>query len=1091
MSKYLFPMMLYMLTFSSLEIDAQENFIIVNGFYKYIAGEEGDEDCSCTPNATTAMTIRCLNNEDSIEWETDQVPVDYVGKTVSFIWSGGYSTGTKDEEKNFSLYGNDNFLISFATASRIDGGDWKLNNGTAELSFKNRKFYNRSGNTTKDYWGFFILTIPVDELTDNRTLKIKVKGDATGSRHWYRAMEYKLLPRVGLCNEKIVYVNAQGQSTQKIKISIEDYSNNQLVEIYDDTEKKVSGKLCLGLNDFYIPIEAVKTSLEKTFEIKINGLSKKYEMVINPVKEIIFYLLPHSHVDIGYTDLQTEIEKKQWKNIESAIKLSQRSAGNNPGNVFKWNVEVLWAVKSYLEKFPEKRSNFFDAVRKGWIGLDGLYCNMLTGLCSPEGLYELVEYSNKLEKETGVPIESAMISDVPGFTWGIVQAFADNGIKYFSIGTNETDRMGNSLKLWGDKPFYWESPSGKNKILVWFAGKGYSLFHHYSIPRDGVSSLAKYIDELDAKKYPYDIVQLRYTIGDNGVPDTSLSGFVKQWNETHITPKFKIATTAEMFKDFEKKYSSIIPTYKGDFTPYWEDGAGSSAKETAMNRNTAEKLNQLEILYSLNNSKNFPYKEFDEAWRNVLLYSEHTWGAWNSISDPGNKLVKDEWEIKKSFAFKADSITNKLSDEIMSSENAATKPVEYMNVWNTNSWTRRDVVTIPSSIKTIGDYLIDDSGNQIATQRLTNGDLVFVANNVPALSSRQFRFVKTNPGQLKILPVADSDQSRWMNSILPESITSYVDVNSIYGLNEFICTGKNGSNPLTSQSVEPQQKEKGPVVNSIVFESSAPGCNNLTCEIRAYTDLSKREIINTIDKKKIYEKENLRFVFPFNVENPVTRIDLAWSVITPEVDQLPGANKNYFTVQRWIDVSNEQRGITLATIDAPFIEIGGMNAEAWMVSPRDKWFEHTNSSNKIFSWVMNNSWNTNYKAEQEGIATFKYVLQPHKRFDYCSAYRFGIEQSQPLQIVFPDAKTQNYNRPINVDENSVIVVSSLKPSRDGKGLMMRLFNPTNKESETTIDVNDNKTVLWLSNGDEDETRTIKNRIILTPFEVKTVKIIKK
>ena len=38
---------------------------------------------------------------------------------------------------------------------------------------------------------------------------------------------------------------------------------------------------------------------------------------------------------------------------------------NPEGSRFKWNVEVLWAVDSYLrETTPEKREAFIDAVRK-------------------------------------------------------------------------------------------------------------------------------------------------------------------------------------------------------------------------------------------------------------------------------------------------------------------------------------------------------------------------------------------------------------------------------------------------------------------------------------------------------------------------------------------------------------------------------------------------------------------------------------------------------------------------------------------------------------------------------------------------------
>ncbi|MFA7420781.1 MAG: glycosyl hydrolase-related protein [Melioribacteraceae bacterium] len=1063
-------------------INAQDDRTFFNGFVKHIAGVEEAEDCSVTQDALISMTARCTNNHDYIEWETDQVPVNYSGKKISFIWSGGYSTGNEQDLRTFSLFVNEKLKFLFVTASRIDGTDWQTTNDNALLSFKNLKSYNRAGNK-KDFWGYFILTIPTSELNADRSLKIKIKGDNTGSRHWFRVMEYKLLPKVGIKEEKIVEKDKIGKETQLIRISVDHYSNPLPIEIFSSEGKVFSDNLVLGRNDFYIKCDAVKSPSQKTFSIKVGNQSEKYTVMINPIKKTTFYLLAHSHVDIGYTDLQTEIEKKQWKNIDEGIRLAKLSSGNKMGSSFKWNVEVLWAVKSYLENFPEKKEGFFEAVRKGWIGLDATYANLLTGLSRPEELYRWLDYSNQLEREIGIRIESAMISDVPGYTWGVVQAFADNGVKYFSVGTNEGDRIGNALNKWGNKPFYWESPSGKDKILVWLAGKGYSWFHHWDLTSGDISPITEYIDELDANKYPYDIVQVRYTIGDNGGPNSLLPNFVEKWNNTHVTPQFKIATTAEMFNDFEKKYESIIPTFRGDFTPYWEDGAASSAKETALNRTTAELLTQLEILYTLTDAKNFPFKEFDEAWKNVLLYSEHTWGAYNSISEPEKSNVKDQWKIKSSFALKADSISQLLRNRLLNKKSEAT--VEYLDVWNSNSWTRSDLISVSAGIKTRGDNLVDESGQLVTTQKLNNGDLVFVAHNISPFSKKRFRFSQTNTNNIKA-EGQPYDQS--LKNRFPVEIEAIIDKQYPYVFNEFIQTGRNAVNPKVSSDSKIILKEKGPVVNRVIYSSSAPGCNSLLSEVRTFNDLDKTEIINTIDKKKVYEKENIRFAFPFEIENPQTRIDLAWSVMKPEVDQLPGANKNYFTAQRWIDVSNAKHGITIATIDAPFVELGGMNAESWMANSKNKWEEHAKSSAKIFSWVMNNSWHTNYKAEQEGITTFKYALQTHKQFDYSSAYRFGVEQAQPMLVSFSN-HFEKMVPLIKLDEKTEIVITAIIPSRDGSGIIIRLYNPKNEMSSAKITCSNENARLFLSSGDENEIKLISSDISLSPFEVATIKVI--
>ena len=46
-----------------------------------------------------------------------------------------------------------------------------------------------------------------------------------------------------------------------------------------------------------------------------------------------------------------------------------------------------------------------------------------------------------------------MISDVPGYTWGIVPAMAQAGVKYFSIGPELLRPHRAHHEHWEDKPF--------------------------------------------------------------------------------------------------------------------------------------------------------------------------------------------------------------------------------------------------------------------------------------------------------------------------------------------------------------------------------------------------------------------------------------------------------------------------------------------------------------------------------------------------------------------------------------------------------------------------------------------------------------
>ena len=223
----------------------------------------------------------------------------------------------------------------------------------------------------------------------------------------------------------------------------------------------------------------------------------------------------------------------------------------------------------------------------------------------------------------------------------------------------------------------------------------------------------------------------------------------------------------------------------------------------------------------------------------------------------------------------------------------------------------------------------------------------------------------------------------------------------------------------------------------MLIESDAPGCNKLSRELCVIDGINRIDIINIIDKKNIYEQEAVHLAFPFKVPNGVMRMDIPWAVTSPETDQLPGACKNYFTVQRWVDVSNAEYGLTWTTPDAPLIEVGAITCD-----PRDKtvgWIKNIEPSTTLYSYVMNNYWETNYKASQEGPTTFRYSITPHQGFDPGKAAKFGIGQSQPLIAVPVDKKTPIPDSILKVEPESIIV-TSFKPSSDGKALIVRLFS---------------------------------------------------
>ena len=828
-------------------------------------------------------------------------------------------------------------------------------------------------------------------------------------------------------------------------------------------------RLAMGEHAVKLDLPSLDTPVKLPVSVEVAGhkvIDK--ELTLAPVRHWEMYILPHSHNDIGYTNVQTEIEKLQWKYLDEAMAIARRTAGYPPGARFKWNTEVLWAVDSYVKRAtPEKRKQFIDMVKSGQVHLDALYGNMLTGLCRPEELMRLFDCARRLSKECGVTIDAAMISDVPGWTWGIVPAMAQNGVKYFSMGTNHIHRIGYTLQEWGDKPFYWVSPSGQEKVLCWAAGKGYSWFHPGLLDRISKvrpESFFGYLEQLEAGGFPYEIVQLRYSIGgDNGPPDPDLPEFVKKWNAEYVWPKLVIATTSELFREFERRYKDKIPEARGDFTPYWEDGAASSARETALARNAAERLVQAETLWSMLNPRAYPAGDFYRAWRNVLLYNEHTWGAHCSITQPDSEFTKAQWKIKQAFALDADAQSQKLVLAAVADRQGPAMNYAVLDVVNTTSWPRSDAIPVPLSRSAAEGRVVKDSEGRIVPSQACFQGLLFLAKDVPPLGAKRFFLEKGTPrpsGGAKAENNALSNRSIRLaldgstgaiRSLIVAGIpTDLAKGSGGRGLNEyFYVAGRDPKKPQCCRSVRTVTLDSGPLVATLQVLGEAPGGTRLQRAIRVVDGLDQIEILDMGHKAPIRTPEGVHFGFAANVPGGVIRINTPWAVVRPELDQLPGACKNYFSVGRWIDVSNDRFGLTCATVDAPLAEVGAIRTDVTTPFDPKVWVKKLGPTQTFYSYVMNNYWETNYKADNEGIAVFRYSLRPHGPFDAAAAARFGVEQSQPL-VVVPVKKEAPPVRSFFSVEPAEVLLTSLRPSDDQKALMLRLYNAGDRPAKARV-----------------------------------------
>jgi hypothetical protein len=459
-----------------------------------------------------------------------------------------------------------------------------------------------------------------------------------------------------------------------------------------------------------------------------------------------------------------------------------------------------------------------------------------------------------------------------------------------------------------------------------------------------------------------------------------------------------------------------------------------------------------------------------------MLYSEHTWGAHCSVSEPESPLTIGQWNYKRGYAVDADARSRKL----LAAAVAGSSPVaNAVDVFNTNSWPRTQVVIVPKQSSSAGDRVQDAEAKPVPSQRLASGDLAFLAADVPAMSSRRFLIsagdamlagdAKATAHSIENAALAvtlEPSTGNVRQLVLKSDGFNFVADNS-GGLNEYLYVeGNHFDQPRRIPSPPSIAiRDKGPLVASLIVESEAPGCKKLAREMRLTTVADYLELIDVVDKTRASitptsaggnpqdpnnGKEAVHFAFPFNVPGGEIRMDVPWAVVQPEKDQMPGACKNWFTVQRWIDISNVERGVTWSPIDSPLVQVGGITATliGSQTNP-DVWQRHVEPSQSLYSWAMNNYWHTNYRAYQEGPTIFCYAIRPHGVYSASDAQCFGIERSQPLIVAAAMNRPPLHAPRPKLDSRNVIV-TAFKPADDGQGYVVRLFAAGGKDVEVRL-----------------------------------------
>ena len=826
-----------------------------------------------------------------------------------------------------------------------------------------------------------------------------------------------------------------------------------------------------------------------TLTIHCSGQKYQQKLQVTPMRHWTVYLYNHAHVDVGYTNTHRNVEALHKNNVLEGMKLGTETKGHVEGARFVWNPEVTWPVERLWNDRREMRDELIAAMKDGRLALDASYLNLNTSICLDEELFHVFKFSREMQRRSGQPIDVFQQFDIPGITWGLIPVMAQEGIKYI-ISWPNTDRGGNAHEDLDGKPFWWVGPDGVSKVLFFQPGKyansgcmskGEKTGRPWFGQRDQTKvplriqmgsanvDFTSQLVQLEKEGYPYDFTVLSWSLWDNCPLDADVPYAVQEWNSKYAYPKIKICGGHEIMSMIEEKYGKDLPVVKGDYTEYWTDGLGTAARLTAMNRNAKERVSQAETLWSmLADGHAAPREEMDEAWRYIILGSEHTW----CFENPSEPFFQEAiWKVKQAYFHEAEDRSIMVLDEALApatdKSDGGLGPKEGPSdggvaVFNTHTWKQDGIVTLSAKESSKGDRVVDGQGNAVLSQRLSTGELVFLAKDVPALGSAHFRVMKGAAVQEGGCSVQGTTlENEFLQVRLDEktgNIVSvqrkgeaynYIDTSVDGGANSFAWLPANKDLPHADTVTAVSVVEKGPLVVELRVDSKAKGCRSVSRSVRLVSGLPWVEISNTVDKLPWEEKDGIHFGFGFNIPQSTTKVDIPWGVMEVEKDQWKQGNRNRLTLQRWLDVSNQTHGVTWCSVDAPLFEYGNRWANialGW--GGQGPWQNKLAASSTIYSWVMNNHWHTNFPTTQEGPVTFRYRMYPHSKFDIVDSNRFGLEQAQPLVHVVggKDPKLS----PVLAIDNERVYATVLKSTARDNEMIVRLRSVSDKEETLTL-----------------------------------------
>lgn len=547
------------------------------------------------------------------------------------------------------------------------------------------------------------------------------------------------------------------------------------------------------------------------------------------------------------------------------------------------------------------------------------------------------------------------------------------------------------------------------------------------------TNLDRYLNECEEQGYHYNfiITSVSGVFSDNAPPAVEIMEMINAYNRVYDDVKIRMVSLPELYEAVRDSIADA-PVYRGDLTDWWANGVGSTPYAVKHYREARHAYHLNERL-DPQAAEKYP-QLFACAQDNLMLYAEHTWGHSSTITNPYDTMTLNLDIRKNSYASKAHEASAVILHRIMKEKGDIFR---YYNtdgtirVYNVNKTAGPQVVEFYIESMDMPDAVIQkEDGQEIRCQvsKHPRGRKITFVDTFAAGEEKTYTYksseakeetlntrqcysgservrdiVNTYDTETYHLPYYFENDFFQLSYRVGEGITSFIDKRTgkeltgkgeapfftpIYEVTK-IRSHKNVECPeelerrllgrnirgthaelFCGKLVDLICEERGEVFTLLRLKYKLPGSIHTEVVLKFYAALPRIDFTLELGKTLSTDIESIFMPLSLTFGDSSLYLRKGEEAFRPGIDQIPDTCMEFYMSDQGLAYVAENGGAVIAMRDTPLVYMGEMRHHPIVLCDGKK----ENNERPVYSWVMNNMWETNFKMDLAGFGEYRYSL---------------------------------------------------------------------------------------------------------------------